>query len=74
MNDAARNSVAEALENLASQESWNPAVWQKCFNLVTANWGDELMEFVNHDLILYDDLFHPRHILGFRRSNQTSRG
>jgi len=66
MNEAARNAVVEALENLANQESWNAAAWQKCFNLVTANWDDELMKFVNHDLILYDELFHPRHILGFR--------
>lgn len=54
------------LENLASQESWNPAVWQQCFSLVTANWHDELMEFVHHDLIHYDNVFHPRHILGFQ--------
>jgi len=66
MNEAIRDAVAEALENLANQESWNPAAWQRCFNLVTANGEDELMEFVNHDLIFYDDFFHPRHILGFQ--------
>jgi len=66
MNQATRNAVAKALENLASQESWNSAVWQQCFNLVTANWHDDLMEFVHHDLIHYDDVFHPRHILGFQ--------
>jgi hypothetical protein len=66
MNDATRDAVAEALENLASQESWNSAVWQRCFNLVTANWHDELMEFVHHDLIRYDDVYRPRHIFGFQ--------
>jgi hypothetical protein len=65
MNEATRSAVAAALENLASQESWNPAVWQQCYNLVTANWHDERMEFVHHDLIHYDDVFRPRHILGF---------
>jgi hypothetical protein len=65
MNDATRDAVAEALEHLASQESWNSAAWQRCFNLVTANWHDELMEFVHHDLIHYDDEFHPHHVLGF---------
>ena len=73
MNEAARNAVAEALESLASQESWNSAVWQRCFNLVTANWHDELMEFVHHDLILYDDVFHPRHILGFQLKSDPHR-
>jgi hypothetical protein len=61
MNEAARNAVAEALENLARQKSWNPAVWQRCVNLVRANWDDELIEFVHHDLIRYDNMFH----LGF---------
>src|SRR6185437_1099851 len=45
MNEAARNAVVEALENLANQESWNAAAWQKCFNFVTANWDDELMKY-----------------------------
>lgn len=64
MDEAIRKALAEALENLASQESWNSTVWLRCFNLVTANWHDELMEFVHHDLIHYDDVFHPRHIFG----------
>lgn len=66
MNEAVRNAVAEALEDLARQDSWNSVVWQRCFNLVTANWHDELMEFVHRDLIHYDDVFHPRHILGLQ--------
>ena len=72
MNEATRNAVAEALENLASQQSWNSAVWQQCFNLVTANWHDELMEFVHHDLIHYDDVFHPRHISGLAVKPEVS--
>ncbi len=68
MNKSTRNTIAEALENLATQKSWSSAVWQRCYNLVLANWDEdeELMEFVQHDLINYDDMFHPRRILGFQ--------
>ena len=68
MNESTRNTIAEALENLATQKSWSSGVWQRCFNLVLANWDEdeELMEFVQHDLINYDYMFHPRHILGFQ--------
>lgn len=66
MKEAARDAVADALDDLASQQSWNSAVWQKCFNLVTADWDDELVAFVRHELIHYDDVSHPRSILGFK--------
>jgi len=66
MTDATRNAIAEALKNLAAQESWNPEVWQRCYDLVTANWENELLGYVHDDLIHYDGNFHSRNILGFR--------
>jgi hypothetical protein len=66
MNDDTRNAIAEALEDLATQESWNPEVWQRCYDLVTTNWENELLGYVHDDLIHYDGNFHSHNILGFR--------
>ncbi len=66
MDDATRNAIAEALDNLATQESWNPDLWQRCYDLVTANWENELLNYVHDDLIHYDGNFHSRNLLGFR--------
>ena len=66
VNDARQNAIAEASENLAAQESWNPEAWQRCYDLVTANWENELLRYVHDDLVHYDGNFHSRNILGFR--------
>jgi hypothetical protein len=66
MTDATRTAIAEALENLAAQASWNPEVWQRCHELVTANWENELVGYVHDDLIHYDGNFHSHNLLGFR--------
>jgi hypothetical protein len=58
MNERTRNAVAEALEDLASQVSWNSDVWQHGYDLVKANWENELLAYVHDDLIHYDGLFH----------------
>jgi hypothetical protein len=65
VNDQARSLIAESLENLARQETWNSEVWQKCYDAVSANMDDELLAYVHDDLIHYDGLFHSRNILGF---------
>lgn len=66
MDNPTRNAVAAALENLASQESWNSEVWQHCYDLVKVNWENELLAYVHDDLIHYEGAFHSRNLLGFR--------
>jgi|SRR5271156_1273880 len=67
MNDETRCHVADCLENLASQDSWNSDAWRQCYDLVSANMDrDELLGYVHDDIIHYDGLFHSRNILGFR--------
>ena len=53
MDDKTRNEVAECLEILAKQPVWNPAVWQRCFDIVNANGDDELIAYFIDDLIHY---------------------
>jgi hypothetical protein len=66
MNETTKENVAEALESLAAEESWNGDLWQRCYDLVAANWENELLAFIHDDLIHYDGAFHSRNILGFR--------
>jgi len=66
MDQATRNEVVECLELLAGQAEWNPDLHKRCYDLVTANLGDELLKYVHDDLIHYDGEFHSRNILGFR--------
>jgi hypothetical protein len=47
MDDGIRNEVAECLERLADQQVWNPELWQQCYELVHANWDNELLEYVH---------------------------
>jgi len=65
MDDGARNAVAECLECLADQPEWNPDAWQRCHDLIKANWDNELLEYVYDDLIHYSGEFHSRNIFGF---------
>lgn len=67
MDDETRRHLADCLENLASQESWNSDAWRQCYEFVSANMdGDDLLEYVHDDIVHYDGLFHSRNILGFR--------
>jgi hypothetical protein len=66
MDDGPRNEVAEWLERLAEQPEWNAEVWQRCYDLVKANWSNELLGYVYDDIIHYSGLFHSRNIFGFR--------
>jgi len=71
MDDVARHEVAEYLERLAGQPMWNPELWQRCYDLVGANWDNEL-QYVHDDLIHYSGEFHSRNIFGFRRKPRHS--
>jgi peptidoglycan/xylan/chitin deacetylase (PgdA/CDA1 family) len=53
MDDATRIEIAECLERLAAQPAWNEELWQRCYDLVTANMNDELLAYVHDDLIHY---------------------
>jgi hypothetical protein len=67
MDQTTRNEVAEGLERLADQTEWNPNLHKRCYDLVGANWDNELLKYVHDDLIHHDGLFHSRSIFGFRR-------
>lgn len=66
MDEEARIEVADSLERLAEQSIWNPALWQRCHDLVQANWDNELLEYVYDDVVHYSGAFHSRNIFGFR--------
>jgi hypothetical protein len=66
MDDGTGNEVAECLERLADQHVWNPELWQQCYELVQANWNNDLQKHAHDDLIDYDGEFHSRNIFGFR--------
>jgi hypothetical protein len=67
MDEKTRCYVADCLENLASQDSWNSDAWRRCYDLVSANMdGDQLLKYVHDDIIHYEGEFHSRNILGFR--------
>lgn len=66
MDDTTRQSVAEALESLSAEQSWDPESWQRCYDFVKAHWDEELLAYIHDDLIHYDGAFHERSILGFR--------
>ena len=66
MDDTSRSQVAEALEQLADQQVWNPTIWQRCYDLVQANIQSDLLACVADDLIHYSGEFHSRNLLGFR--------
>ena len=61
-----RKQVADSLVRLSEQSEWNPELWQRCYDLVKANWDNELLEYVHDDLIHYSGEFHSRNIFGFR--------
>jgi hypothetical protein len=66
MEDGPRNEVAECLERLADQQVWNPELWQRCYDLVRANWDNELLGYVYDEVVHYSGVFHSYNIFGFR--------
>jgi hypothetical protein len=53
MDEATRQEIADCLERLAAEPSWNGNLWQRCYDLVTANWDDELLAYLHDDLVHY---------------------
>jgi hypothetical protein len=53
MDDATRSEIVECLERLAVEPAWNAELWQRCYDLVTANLNDELLAYIHDDLIHY---------------------
>ena len=66
MDEATRNEAAKCLERLADEAEWNPDLHKRCYELVGANWDNELLKYIHDDLIHYEGVFHSRNILGFR--------
>ncbi|MFZ0523413.1 MAG: hypothetical protein WAL95_20470 [Candidatus Acidiferrales bacterium] len=67
MDEQTRENVASSLDNLASQDSWNISVWQRCYDLIAANMaGEDLLGYVHDDVIHYNGVYHSRNIFGFR--------
>jgi hypothetical protein len=53
MDDAIRSEIVNCLEQLAAKPLWDAGLWQKCYDLVTANADDELLAYLHDDLIHY---------------------
>ena len=53
MDDATRNEIADALDQLAAEPRWNEDLWQRCYDLVGANADEELLAYLHDDLIHY---------------------
>ena len=53
MDDATRDEIANCLDQLAAEPRWNENLWQRCYNLVKANWDDELLAYLHDDLVHY---------------------
>jgi hypothetical protein len=51
MEDATRNEIADRLDELANQQQWNPELWQRCYDLVGAHYDNELLAYIQDDLI-----------------------
>jgi hypothetical protein len=72
MDESTRIQVARCLEVLADQETWNPEIWQRCYDLVGASLDSPLVAYVYDDVIHYSGLFHSRNIFSFRvRPNRS---
>jgi len=66
MEDATRNAIANLFDELADQQQWNPELWQRCYDLIRAHPDNELLAYIQDDLVHYSGEFHSRNLLGFR--------
>ncbi len=66
MDETTRTRIADLLEKLADEQSWNEELWWRCHDETKANWDDELVAYVYDDVIHYSGLFFERNIFGFR--------
>ena len=72
MDEMTRKQVADSLARLSEQSEWNPEIWQRCHDLVQANWADELLGYVYDDLVHYSGVFDSYNLLGIRvKPNQN---
>jgi len=55
------------------QKAWNPELWQSCYDLVAANLDDDLLEYLQDDLIHYTGEFNAKNLLGFKVKPEVSR-
>jgi hypothetical protein len=53
MNDAARDEIANSLDQLAAQPRWDGDLWQRCYDLVKASCNDELLAYLHDELVHY---------------------
>jgi len=53
MDDATRDEIANCLDRLAAEPRWNEVLWSRCCDLVKANEDDELLAYLQDDLIHY---------------------
>jgi hypothetical protein len=62
MDDVTREKIAESLDELAAQNTWNANVWQRCYDVVSLHMNDDdLLGYIFDDLIHYSGrrLFTP---------------
>jgi hypothetical protein len=54
LDERKKAEIANALDDLAAQETWNADVWQRCYDLVSGHVNDnDLLGYVYDDLIHY---------------------
>jgi hypothetical protein len=66
MDANTKKEAADYLDRIANQEEWDPEEWQRCHDMVKANWDNELLAYVYDDLVHYSGEFHSLNIFGFR--------
>jgi hypothetical protein len=58
-------AIADALEKVADQQTWEPGVWRHCCELAELNLENELLRYVLQDLVHYEGLRNSRNLVGF---------
>lgn len=54
LDNGKRSEIAKLLDDLAAQDVWSADVWQRCYDLVSANMDEnDLLGYVHDDLIHY---------------------
>ena len=67
MDHVTRATIADLLEQLAAQTTWNETLWRQCFELAEANSDDPILGY------LFDDLIHYTGTPLFRREPPAKR-
>ena len=54
LDETKKAEIVRSLDDLVAQDAWNAQIWQRCYDLVTANADEnELLAYVHDDLIHY---------------------